>query len=162
MKEQFVNIKNYIICKRKKEWLINKCVEIGRLVRDSELKYLPNNGAANLTFTLAVDDGFGDKKKTYYLPIVVWGKSAESLAPYLLKGTQVAVSGKVTTRSYENKDGKKVNITEIVAEPFGGIELLGSKGNKNSNEYSQPANDTFGGGFEEDITPVDDGDTMPF
>jgi single-strand DNA-binding protein len=84
------------------------------------------------------------------------------------KGSQVAISGRIQTRSYDAKDGTKRYVTEVVADQFGGVEFLGSKGSNssgnsfgNSNEYSAPANDAFSGGFEEDITPVDDGD-MPF
>jgi single-strand DNA-binding protein len=138
---------------------MNKWVGIGRLTKDSELKFTAGKGTANLTFTLAVDDGFGDNKKTYFIPIVLWGKSAESLSSYLVKGTQIGVTGKIQTRSYDAKDGTKRYVTEVVADQFGGVEFLGGKGNK-SNEQSMPV-DTFGGGFEEDITPVDDGD-MPF
>jgi single-strand DNA-binding protein len=134
---------------------------IGRLVRDPELKFIPGKGTANCTFTLAVDDGFGDNKKTYFIPIVTWNKIAENAANYTHKGSLVAISGKIATRSYDNKEGKKVYITEIVANE---VQYLDSKvqGNQNqSNQQSMPF-DAFGGGnFEEDITPVDDGD-MPF
>ncbi|NMF04547.1 single-stranded DNA-binding protein [Clostridium beijerinckii] len=137
---------------------MNKWVGIGRLTKDSELKFTAGKGTANLTFTLAVDDGFGDNKKTYFIPIVLWGKSAESLSSYLVKGTQIGVIGKIQTRSYDAKDGTKRYVTEVVADQFSGVEFLGSKGK--NNEQSMPV-DAFGGGFEEDITPVDDGD-MPF
>ncbi|WP_055185364.1 single-stranded DNA-binding protein, partial [Clostridium paraputrificum] len=98
-----------------------------------------------------------------------WGKQAESTANYMSKGGQVAISGRIQTRSYDAKDGTKRYVTEVVADQFGGVQFLGSKGSNSSNnsfgasnEYSAPTNDIFGGGnFEEDITPVDDGD-MPF
>ena len=82
----------------------------------------------------------------------------------------MAISGRIQTRSYDAKDGTKRYVTEVVADPFGGVQFLGSKGSSSSNngsfgvsnEYSAPANDVFGGGnFEDDILPVDDGD-MPF
>lgn len=145
---------------------MNKWVGIGRLTKDSELRFTAGKGTANLTFTMAIDDGFGENKKTNFIPIVVWGKSAESLSSYLVKGTKVAVSGKIQTRSYDGQDGTKKYVTEVVADLYGGVELLGSKGSNNSsgnhNKNSIPDNDVFGGGnFEEDITPVDD-PNMPF
>lgn len=148
---------------------MNRVELIGRLVKDLELKFTPGNGTAVTTFNLAVNDGFGENQKAYFIPIVVWGKSAEAVSNYAHKGSRISVAGKITTRSYDDKDGTKRYVTEVVADMYGGIEFLDSKnennqGNtySNANQYSAPANDTFGGGsFEEDITPVDD-DTMPF
>ncbi|MCE5221883.1 MAG: single-stranded DNA-binding protein [Clostridium sp.] len=151
---------------------MNKVVLIGRMTKDPELKFLPGNGTANCTLTLAVDkyNTKTGQKEADFIPVVIWGKQAESTANYLSKGSQVAISGRIQTRSYDAKDGTKRYVTEVVSDQFGGVEFLGTKGNNNSsgnsfsnsNEYSVPANDVFGGGnFEEDITPVDDGD-MPF
>ena len=137
---------------------MNKWVGIGRLTKDAELKYTPGKGTAVSTFTLAIDDGFGDNKKTDFIPIVLWGKSAENLAAYLIKGTQVAVAGRISTRSYDAKDGSKRYVTEVVADMFGGVKLLGGKKADNSNSN----NDVFEGmNFDEYNMPVDDGD-MPF
>ena len=111
---------------------MNKWVGIGRLTKDAELKYTPGKGTAVSTFTLAIDDGFGDNKKTDFIPIVLWGKSAENLAAYLIKGTQVAVAGRISTRSYDAKDGSKRYVTEVVADMFGGVKLLGGKKADNS------------------------------
>ena len=136
---------------------MNKWVGIGRLTKDAELKYTPGKGTAVSTFTLAIDDGFGDNKKTDFIPIVLWGKSAENLAAYLIKGTQVAVAGRISTRSYDAKDGSKRYVTEVVADMFGGVKLLGGKKADNSNSN----NDVFGGmKFDECSMPVGDGD-MP-
>eukprot|EP00831_Metopus_contortus_P034816 TRINITY_DN2772_c0_g1_i5.p2 TRINITY_DN2772_c0_g1~~TRINITY_DN2772_c0_g1_i5.p2 ORF type:complete len:159 (+),score=12.14 TRINITY_DN2772_c0_g1_i5:77-553(+) len=109
------------------------------------------------------------QKEADFIPIVIWGKQAESAANYLSKGSQAAISGRIQTRSYDAKDGTKRYVTEVVADPFGGVQFLGSKGNNasgnafsDSNEYSAPVNDPFNStNFDEDITPVDDGD-MPF
>lgn len=139
---------------------MNKWVGIGRLVADPELRFTAGKGTANTTFTIAIDDGYGENKKTNYIPIVVWGKSAESSANYLTKGSQAAISGKIQTRSYENKEGIKKYVTEVVADQFNGVEFLGSKGTSNNN--SQPQEDVFGGNFEEDIQPVDPSGDMPF
>ena len=150
---------------------MNKVILIGRLTKDPELRYTPGNGTAVTTLTLAIDN-YNSKtgeKSADFIPVVIWGKQAESTANYMSKGGQVAISGRIQTRSYDAKDGTKRYVTEVVADQFGGVQFLGSKGSNSSsnsfgasNEYSAPANDIFGGGnFEEDITPVDDGD-MPF
>ncbi|CAG9702627.1 Single-stranded DNA-binding protein [Clostridium neonatale] len=133
---------------------MNKWVGIGRLVKDAELKFTPGKGTPVGTFTLAIDDGYGENKKTDFIPIVLWGKSAESLSSYLIKGTLIAVSGRISTRSYDAKDGTKRYVTEIVADNFGGVKLLGGKKQDNFNQ------DPFAN-FDEDIKPIDDGD-MPF
>ena len=151
---------------------MNKVVLIGRLTRDPELRFTPGSGAAVCTLTLAIDkyNTKTGQREADFIPVVVWGKQAESTANYMTKGSQVAISGRIQTRSYDAKDGTKRYVTEVVADQFGGVEFLGTKGTNNSsgnsfsnsNEYSAPTNDAFGGGnFEEDITPVDDGD-MPF
>jgi len=146
---------------------MNKVVLIGRLTKDPELRFLPGNGTANCTLTLAVDKYNAKEKKMEadFVPVVLWGKQAEATANYMTKGSQVAISGRIQARSYDAKDGTKRYVTEVVADQFNGIEFLGSKGNSQGNPrtYSHaPQNDAFGGGnFEEDITPVDDGD-MPF
>lgn len=147
---------------------MNKVVLIGRLTKDPELKFTPGSGAAVTNITVATDkyNSKTGQREADFIPVTIWGKQAENAANYLSKGSQVAISAKVQTRSYDAKDGTKRWVTEVVADQFGGVEFLGSKGNgngnNNSNEYSAPVNNAFNGGnFEEDITPVDDGD-MPF
>jgi len=110
---------------------------IGRLVRENELKYT-QSGKAVATNTLAIDDGWGDNKKTYFIPFTIWDKSAESLANYTKKGSKIAISGKITSRSYETKDGQKRTVIEVVANQYGGVEFLDVKqnGNQSSNQRS--------------------------
>ena len=101
-----------------------------------------------------------------FIPAVIWGKQAENTAQYMIKGSQIAISGRITTRSYDAKDGTKRYVTEVVADMINGVSFL-SKGNGNnsSTRNSNPGNDNtdaFGDmGFYSDMTPVDDGD-MPF
>ncbi|WP_315074117.1 single-stranded DNA-binding protein [uncultured Clostridium sp.] len=141
---------------------MNKVVLIGRLTKDPELRFTPGSGAAVCSLTLAVDkyNTKTGQKEADFVPVVVWGKQAESTANYMLKGSQMAIAGRIQTRSYEAKDGTKRYVTEVVATE---VQFLSKgQGNNNSNEYSMPVNDAFSGGdFEEDLTPVDDGD-MPF
>ncbi|MDR3597140.1 single-stranded DNA-binding protein [Clostridium sp.] len=148
---------------------MNKVVLIGRLTKDPELRFTPGSGAAVTTLTLAVDkyNTKTGQKEADFVPVVIWGKQAESTANYMSKGSQMAISGRIQTRSYDAKDGTKRYVTEVVATEVQFLSKGNASGNAgtsfgNSNEYSMPANDAFGGGnFEEDITPVDDGD-MPF
>lgn len=148
---------------------MNRVELIGRLTKDPELRFTPGNGTAVANFQIAVDDGFGDNKKTYFHSIVVWGKSAEAVSNYTHKGSKIAVAGKLTQRDYDDKDGTKRYITEVVADLYGGIEFLDSKSdnqgqynNQGYQSHSAQQNNNHGkGNFDEDITPVDDGD-MPF
>lgn len=135
---------------------MNKVVLIGRLTKDPELSFTPGKGTAVAKLTLAVDKFVNGEKQADFVPVVVWGKQAESTANYMQKGSQMAVSGKIQTRSYDAKDGTKRYVTEVVATE---VQFLSkAKGNGEST----PTNDTFNGGnFEEDLSPVDDGD-MPF
>ena len=94
---------------------MNKIFEIGRLTSDPEVRYTAS-GKAVCTFSIAVDDGCGENKKAYFFPVVVWGKTAETCGESLFKGRMVAVTGKLTTRQYENNEGKKVTVFEIVAD----------------------------------------------
>lgn len=130
---------------------MNKSTLIGRLVRDPDLKYTPGAGTAVVTLTLAIDRRTGkesDKKEADFIPVVIWGKTAEATAQYTRKGQLLAVSGRIQTRSYENKEGKKVYVTEVVAEEVQFLEKKRDSGGYDSNNYS-------------DMKPVDDGD-IPF
>jgi single-strand DNA-binding protein len=141
---------------------MNKVVLIGRLTKDPELKFTPGSGAAVTSITLAVDkyNKTTGQREADFVPVVIWGKQAESTSQYMTKGSQMAISGRIQTRNYEAKDGTKRYVTEVVATE---VQFLGGKTNNSSNEYSAPANDAFGGGnFEEDITPIEDDGTMPF
>ena len=113
---------------------INKVILSGNLTRDPDVKYT-QSGTAVATFSIAVNDGYGDNQKTYYPNIVVWGKTAETVGNNLTKGSKVGVVGKLTSRSYES-NGQKKYITEVVADMYNGIEFLGSKkqGGSQSNE----------------------------
>ena len=102
---------------------MNKVVLIGRLTKDPELRFTPGSGAAVTTLTLAIDkyNTKTGQKEADFVPVVVWGKQAESTANYMSKGSQVAISGRIQTRSYDAKDGTKRYVTEVVADQFGGV-----------------------------------------
>jgi len=152
---------------------MNKVILIGRLTKDPELKFTPGSGTAVTTLTLAVDNynSKSGEKSADFIPVVIWGKQAENTAQYMSKGSQIAISGRISVRTYDAKDGTKRYVTEVVADTFNGVNFLskgngaggnGSSFNSNGSDYSHSSNNAFGGmNFEEDMTPVDDGD-MPF
>lgn len=122
---------------------MNKVVLIGRLTKDPELRYTPGTGTAVSTVTLAVDryNSKTQQKEADFIPVVVYGKQAESLANYLSKGSPAAVSGRIQTRSYDAKDGTKRYVTEVVADVPLGVQFIGSK--KNDDDL-QEVNDNDG------------------
>ena len=98
--------------------MLNQAILIGRLTRDPELKQTAS-GISVGGFTLACDRPYTNdegNRETDFLPIVVWKKQAENCATYLNKGSMVAVTGRIQVRSYENKNGDNVKVTEIVAD----------------------------------------------
>jgi len=112
---------------------MNKVVLIGRLTRDVELRYTESQTPV-ATFSLAVNRNFTNQsgeKEADFINIVVWRKQAENCKNYLSKGSQVAVEGRIQTRNYDDKDGKKVYITEVVAES---VEFLNTKTSENVNK----------------------------
>lgn len=151
--------------------MINNVVLVGRLTKDPDLKYTAS-GTAVSTFTLAVNRNFTNQsgnREADFINCVIWRKSAETLANYAKKGTLLGVTGRIQTRSYENQQGQRVYLTEVVAENF---QLLESRStnqqhknndlnnfngqgasNKNNNES---AGDPFGG------SSIDVSDDLPF
>src|SRR5688572_7207749 len=110
---------------------VNKVILVGNLGRDAELRYTPG-GAAVATLNLATTEVWNDKQgqkqeKTEWHRIVLWGKQAESLQEYLVKGKQIYVEGRLQTRQGDDKDGKKRYTTEIKGD---GITLLGGGGGR--------------------------------
>lgn len=115
---------------------MNKVFLIGRLTADAELR-TTTSGKSVTTFSLAVNDRFGEKQKAYFFNVVVWGKGAEAVANYTHKGSKVAVTGKLTSRSYDDKNGNKRTAIEVVADMMGGVEFLDSKnGNQGNGDYT--------------------------
>ena len=103
---------------------MNKVFLIGRLSRDPELRHT-SSGMAVCQINVAVGrrTGAGKDPETDFINVVVWDKQAENVSKYLAKGRQVAVEGRIQTRSYDNNEGKKTYVTEVVAN---NVEFLGS------------------------------------
>src|SRR5690625_3231258 len=98
--------------------MLNRVVLVGRLTRDPELRYTPN-GVAVANGTIAVNRPFKNQQgenEADFINFVVWRKQAENLANYMKKGNQIGVDGRIHTRSFDGQDGKKVFVTEVLAE----------------------------------------------
>ncbi len=141
---------------------MNKVVLIGRLTRDPELRYTGNNTPV-ATFTLAVNRPFSNQqgeREADFINIVVWRKQAENVKNFVTQGSQVAVEGRIQTRSYDDANGQKRYVTEVIAD---NVEFLGSKNSStNSNESkgsskgkSEPTPYDFGDMPEPKGTDVD-------
>ena len=110
---------------------MNKVVLIGRLTKDPELRYTSSNIPA-ASFSLAVNRPFQSQNGTReadFINIVMWRKQAETAKKYLTKGSLIAVEGRIQTRNYDGQDGKKVYVTEVVADNFEFLESKGQRAN---------------------------------
>lgn len=100
--------------------MMNTTNQMGRLTKDLDLRYT-SNGKAVASGTLAVTRNFTNaegERESDFFSIVIWGKSAESLANYTRKGSLIGISGRLQSRSYENASGQRVYVTEIVVEDY--------------------------------------------
>ena len=120
---------------------MNNAVLIGRLTKDPELSYTPNNQTPVCRFTIAVDRPRrnGEDMGADFIRITVWGKQAENCDRYISKGRQVGVSGRIQTGSYKNREGITVYTTEIVADR---VEFLGGGNSTNNSAPTENNNST--------------------
>ena len=97
---------------------MNKTILMGRLTRDPEVRYTQTSNVMVTTFTLAVNRRFvkEGQQQADFINIVAWNKTAEFVSKYFKKGQQVGVIGRIETKNYDDKDGKKVYVTEVIAE----------------------------------------------
>ncbi|HDU0894627.1 single-stranded DNA-binding protein [Listeria monocytogenes] len=131
--------------------MMNRVILVGRLTKDPDLRYTPA-GVAVATFTLAVNRPFKNgqgEQEADFIQCVVWRKPAENVANFLKKGSLTGVDGRVQTRNYEGNDGKRVYVTEIVAESVQFLEpkqnaVEGSTPNNNQNEANYSNNNKNG------------------
>jgi single-strand DNA-binding protein len=136
---------------------VNKAILIGRLGKDPELRYTPG-GKAVASFSLATSeswtgtDGQRNESTTWH-NIVVWGKTAELAKEYLKKGLEVYIEGRISNRSYDDKDGNKRYVSEIVAQT---VRFLGSKPSGEPSEIMPESGDMpapKGSGSDDDDLP---------
>ena len=138
--------------------MINNVVLVGRLVRDPELRYTPNNQAV-ATFSLAVNHNFksqNGEREADFINCVIWRQQAENLANWAKKGALIGITGRIQTRNYENQQGQRVYVTEVVAETFQLLESRKDREAGHSQGYSQPD-------FSRQAEPFSiDDDSLPF
>lgn len=115
---------------------VNQVILIGNLTKDPEYRVTTGqNQTAICNFSIAVNDGYGERQQTSYIPIVVFGKSADNCNRYLRKGSKIAVHGRIQTRSYTNRNNQKVYVTEVVAS---NVEFLTPKNEASQNGQGWP------------------------
>ena len=127
---------------------MNKVFLVGRLTRDFDLRYGANNTAVART-SIAVDRQFSTQngeREADFINIVAFGNRAETMKKYLTKGSQIAISGRIQTGSYDASDGRKVYTTDIVIEEFQFLDSKGSRQVENNNTNVNSTND---------VTPYD-------
>lgn len=94
--------------------MINKAILMGRLTRDPELRHT-GAGTPVCSFSIAIDNGYGENRQTDFINCVAWNKTAEFVSNYFSKGKMIIVIGRIATRTWEGQDGKKNYVTEVVA-----------------------------------------------
>lgn len=154
--------------------MLNVIAVMGRLVADPELRKTPN-GVSTTTFTIACERSFvkaGTERQTDFLDIVAWRNSAEFVCKYFRKGQLIAVNGSLQTRTYEDREGKKRKVYEIVADNLHFADSKGSGGGGGGSYASQdmaaaprslPQEETaYSAGAPDDFAVIDDSEDLPF
>ena len=134
---------------------MNKVQLLGRLTKDPEIRYTQTNNIAVANFSLAVNRRFGkegEERQADFINIVSWGKTAQFCEKYFKKGMQIALVGRIQTRTYDDTEGKKHYVTEVVAEE---VYFADSK-----KEQQEPQSDMQ---FENEISNMNfDNEPLPF
>ena len=125
--------------------MLNRVTLVGRLTKDAELRRT-SSGKAVASFSLAVNRNFktGDGQDADFPSVVAWGKVAENTANYCSKGSLVSVDGRLQTRNYENNQGQKVFVTEVVADS---VQFIDTKRNGNRQEEQTQKQDNIQEGY---------------
>lgn len=136
--------------------MINRVVLIGRLTRDVELRYT-GSGTAVGQFTLAVNRSFTNRngeREADFITCVIWRKSAENFANFTHKGSLVGIEGRIQTRNYDNAEGQRVYVTEVVVDNFSLLESR-NQGEQRANQGGYQANNnSFGGNNSQPQAPT--------
>lgn len=145
--------------------MINNVVLVGRLTKDPDLRYT-SSGSAVTTFTLAVNRSFtnqGGEREADFINCVIWRKPAETLANFTKKGSLIGVVGRIQTRNYENQQGQRVYVTEVVCDNFQMLES--KKANSDQNKDNTESQPTMPGmdDFGNNTSGIDENDPdLPF
>jgi single-strand DNA-binding protein len=144
--------------------VLNRVILIGRLTKDPELRYTPS-GIAHSQFTLAIDRPFSrdqGEREADFIPIVTWRQLAEACANYLRKGRLAAVEGRIQVRNYENNEGRRVYVTEVIADNVRFLEPA-NRDNTVSNSNGAGRNGSTSDPFADHGEPLDiSDDDLPF
>ena len=132
--------------------MINKAILMGRLTRDPELRRT-DSGKAVCNFTVAINNGYGEEQRADFVSCVAWNKTAEFVVKYFTKGRMIIVIGRIQTRTWEDRDGKKNYATEVVAS-----EVAFGESKKDADGGSAGCTPADSDGF----TPIDSRDDLPF
>ena len=119
--------------------MINRVILVGRLTKDPEYRQTPN-GVSVATFTLAVNRSFTNsqgEREADFINVVVFRKQAENVSKYLSKGSLAGVDGRIQSRNYENNEGRRVFVTEVVAD---NVQFLEPKNNNQQNNQHKRSN----------------------
>lgn len=142
--------------------MLNNISLVGRLTKDVELRYTPSNVAV-ATFTLAVNRTFKNEngeREADFINCVMWRQQAENLANWVKKGALIGVTGRIQTRSYDNQQGQRVYVTEVVAEQF---QLLESRNSQSQSQGQQKQAQQQTPDFSRQGVPLDiSDDDLPF
>lgn len=123
---------------------MNKVILLGRLTKDPEVRYTQTSNTLVASFTLAVNRRFvkqGEERQTDFINIVAWNKTGEFVSKYFKKGQQVAVVGRLQTRSYQDNNNQTRYVTEVIAEEVYFADSNKTENNTNSNEQFETTND---------------------
>lgn len=126
--------------------MINRAILVGRLTRDPDLRYT-SSGAAVATFTIAVNRQFTNQqgeREADFINCVIWRKAAENFANFTHKGSLIGVEGRIQTRSYENQQGNRVYVTEVIVDSFSLLESRSQSERQQSNSNSQSSSPSQG------------------
>ena len=137
--------------------MINKVILMGRLTRDPEMRHT-NSGTPVTTFSIAIDNGYGENQRTDFVNCLAWNKTAEFVTKYFTKGKMIIVIGRITTRSWETQDGKRAYATEVIANEVNFGESKTSPQLNTPQTAAQPPMQDD----DDDFTPLDEDDDLPF
>lgn len=147
---------------------MNRIILLGRLTRDPEVRYT-TTGKVVCQFTLAVDRPFANQdgqREADFIPVVIWGKQAETCGNSLTKGQRALVEGRLQVRSYDAKDGSKRYVSEVIADRFEFIERkadsMAAHSNTPNRSNNTPAPSQNGGGMESFGSAVPFDEEIPF
>ncbi len=144
--------------------MINKAILMGRLTRDPELRHT-GSGTPVCSFSIAIDNGYGDNRSTDFINCVAWNKTAEFVEKYFTKGRMIIVVGRIQTRTWEGQDGKKNYATEVVASE---VSFGESKRSSDEGGYTAPSTSSAAAmpemptDTDDDFVTLETNDDLPF